>query len=304
VKKYVIWLNWPEKCFRANSSDIAYFKSLVDEDSNVVQVRGEKRFLDELSDATHVITWDFKEEWYLKAKKLVQVCTPGAGRELVAVPHDNSVKVHFGSYHGAIMAENVAAFILAWARGFYLPEMSKRWCRAEVSDKIYPVAGTKAVIAGYGNVGKAIGSLLEKLGIAVVGFGRKNLDRLPFELENADWFVMALPGTEETADFLNRKLLSYLPRKAVVINVGRGKSVDEKALLATLKSKKIAGAYLDVVKGEAAIPGGKTLSDGAIIMNTPLKELPFNLIRTPHSSAFSSDYLKRAFTEMKNDGCL
>lgn len=304
MKKYLIWLDWPEKCFRAGNFDVAYFKSLVPKDAKVLRVRGERRFLRELPDATHVITWDFKEEWYGMAKRLVQVCTPGAGRELVAFPRDNSVKVHFGAYHGEIMAENVAAFILSWARGFFLPEMSKRWCRTEVSDRIFPVAGTKAVIAGFGNVGRAIGSLLEKLGVKVVGFGRKNLKSLPRELKNADWFVMALPGTDETADFLDAKLLSHLPRKAVVVNVGRGKSVDEAALLSALRSKKIAGAYLDVVKGEKSVPGGKTFADGAVIMNTPLEELPCSLVRTPHSSAFSADYLKRAFTEMKNDGCL
>lgn len=304
MSRYVIWLEWPEKCFRACGRDMALFRSLVPARSEVKRVRSERAFIKALKTATHAVTWSFKAEWYALAPRLKVVATPAAGRELVAPPPQGTgVKVHFGAYHGEIISESVAAFVLAWARGFFLPEMRSFWPRTEISGKCRTVSGTRAVVAGYGHVGRKIGEKLSALGVEVSGFGRKNLAGLPQAMRSADWFVMALPGTPETENFLDAKKLALLPRRAVVVNVGRGGCVDEEALLAALKSGSIAGAYLDVCKNEpTASFSRRSGKESRIIALARKGTLPANIVLTPHSSAFSPDYIARSFMEMKNEG--
>ena len=303
----LLWLEWPEKCFRLNANDLAYFKSLVPTEAKVVRARSERAFLKALPTATHVVTWHFKAEWFAKAPKLKLLATPAAGREFVPEKGPAGVRIHFGHYHGKIMSESVAAFMLAWARGFFaIRRVTQDWPRTWMSDKCSLVAGTRAVIAGYGNVGRAIGAKLESLGVDVYGITRHGTfhgskrAKVKGEGEqmNADWFILALPSTTGTDDFLDAALLRKLPRSCVVINVGRGNAVDEKALYAALKSKRLAGAYLDVRKHE---PSATVLESPGYVPE--LARLP-NCIVMPHSSAFDATYLKLCFKELKDDGCL
>jgi len=283
--------------------------------------RSEASFLSNLPAATHAIVWHFKKEWFDRAPRLKVLATPGAGRELVTMDVPSGVTVHFGHYHGAIMGETVVGFILAWARGFFRPELKKPgWQRVALSDKCLTVAGTQAVIVGYGRVGRAIGAKLEALGVTVTGVTRHGLFKSgeaasqPLDgtsksfsacLKTADWLILALPSDTGTDNFLDAALLRKLPCTCVVVNVGRGNAVDEEALVAALKAGRLAGAYLDVFKGEPG-PLQKIVAKGkkAGILGTPPGKLPWNLIRTPHSSAFAADYVKRAFQEMKDDGIL
>ena len=305
---YLVWLNWPERCFRAGAADVAYLKSLVPRGARVVRVAGERAFLRELPEATHAIVWSFRREWFASAPRLRLLATPAAGREFVPTSGPPGVTIHFGGFHGCIMAESVAAFVLAWSRGFFRPELrSKPWPRNELSRVCGEVAGTRAVIAGYGRVGRAVGAKLEALGVSVAGItrhgvfadGRKLPDgRLPGLLSSADWFVLALPSTTGTDGFLSAATLAKLPRRCVVVNVGRGNAVDERALFAALRSRRIAGAYLDVRRHEPS----------ATVLETPgyvpeLADLP-NCVVMPHAAAFSPRYLRRCFDELKEEGLL
>lgn len=308
--RFLVWLEWPEKCFRAQTADMEHLKSLVSAGSEIVRVRSERAFLRELPKATHVISWDFKPEWFAAATRLKVIATPAAGREFVPEHGPDGVKIHFGHFHGPIIAESVAAFVLAWSRGFFAVERHDgEWPRTWLSDKCSSVAGTKAVVVGYGHVGRAIGDKLESLGVEVVGVTRhgvfagsrrigKAVGRNARQFSSADWCILALPSTTGTDDWLDARLIARLPRRCVVVNVGRGNAVDEKALCAALKSRRIAGAYLDVRRHEPS----------ATVLETPgfvseLDSLP-NCVVMPHSSAFDACYLKMCFDELKKDGCL
>ena len=283
-------------------------KGLVPRGSRVVRVRSERAFLKELPRATHAIVWHFRREWFAVAKRLELLATPAAGREFVPETGPRGVKIHFGGFHGPIMAESVAAFALGWARGFFRPELkSSAWPRSELSEVVGELAGTRAVILGYGRVGRAIGEKLSSLGVEVSGLthhgffaGGRRLPSRRFAdfLAKADWLVMALPSTTGTDNFLSAKLIAKLPRRAVVINVGRGNSVDERALAAALKSGRIAAAYLDVRKSE---PTATILESPGYVRE--LADLP-NCFVMPHASAFSPRYLERCFRELKGEGLI
>ena len=316
---YLVWLEWPEKCFRVDAEALRALKGLVPKGSRIVRARTESAFLKALPKATHAIVWEFGPEWFEKALRLRMLATPAAGRELVPTEGPKGVRIHFGHYHGQIIAESVLGFMLCWAKGFFAvgraPRGCRTWPRTWLSDKCFDVAGTKAVIFGYGHVGRAIGAKLESQGVKVYGITRHGtfLGNRTIEQSNnrtilreADWLILALPSTTGTDNYLDAKLIRRLPRRCVVINVGRGNSVDEKALLRALRSGRIAGAYLDVCKHEPSGTGGdrpfRTKAGVRFLGSVP--NLPDNLVVMPHASAFSPRYLKMCFEELKDDGCL
>lgn len=302
MNNYVVYLEWPEKCFRMDAKALNCLKGLVPVGSRVVRARSEAAFLKALPRATHALVWYFREEWFARAPRLRVLATPSAGHELLPVKGPKGVTVHFGHFHGEIMAESAVAFVMAWARGFFLKSNSV-WPRAWMSERVYDVRGTKAVIVGYGHVGRAIGRKLAALGVEVFGYSR-HLHVTPAafraKLREADWLVMALPGDTGTERFLDARLIAKLSRRCVIVNVGRGSTVDEKALFTALKSRRLAGAYLDVRATEPykrfGVPGG--------VKGLPPTPRLDNLVLMPHAAAFSAQYLSRFFRELSDDRCL
>ena len=292
-RSWLLWLNWPVGVFRLDAKSLAVFKSLVAKPGEIITVvRNERAFLRALHNATHAVVWEFRKEWFKLAPKLRVLSTPGAGRELL--PSDAElppgvIRIN-GAFHGTIMAETVVAFMFAHARGIYAAEKFRQdgvlWPRTELSPYCSLVAGTRAVILGYGKIGHAIGTKLEALGVSVIGIRRRNISNLKKECRTANWLIVALPSDTGTDDIVDAAVLRSLPRHAVLINVGRGNAIDEKALAAALKSHRLSAACLDVLKREPLDPSSPLAAD-----------IP-NLHRLPHASAFAPEYLPLFFREL------
>lgn len=316
----LVWLEWNIPSFRLNDESFAYLLKLVPKGEEVRRARGERGFLASLPDADTVITWEFRREWYALAKRMKVLATPAAGREFISQDAPEGVAIHHGRFHGAIMAETVLALMYAWCRGIVCasemrpsrPARATRasaakvahlegvtagsdtpmWPRRALSERCYTLRGTKAVVLGFGSVGRAIGSLLEANGVSVKGIGRRNFGEFGAALPDADWLVLALPGDTGTDDIVDARVLRMMKKSAVVINVGRGNAIDEKALLSALRRRRIAAALLDVFKEEPLDESSPMAAD-----------LP-NLVRLPHASAFSPKYLQMFFDELKECGVL
>ena len=253
--------------------------------------------------------WHFREEWFARAPRLRVLATPSAGREFLPKEGPKGVKVHFGAFHGPIISETVLGFMLAWSRGFF--RKGPLWRRAELSERCGDLEGTTAVIAGFGRIGRAIAARIEPFGVKCIGITRHGIFegsriqgfRGPRDIyRRADWFILALPSDTGTDDFLDERVIRLLPKRCVVINIGRGNSVDERALLAALREGRLAGAYLDVFKQEPTALNPKVGPNGRGL--AALKSVPPNLLRMPHSSAFSPRYLKECFMELLREGLL
>lgn len=114
-------------------------------------------------------------------------------------------------------------------------------------------------------------------------------ENLPEVLAKTDILVMSLPGTEHTRKYLGAEEISYLSPDAYVINVGRGTTIDQKALLQALSEGRIAGAALDVFE-EEPIP-----------QNDPAWDCR-DLLITPHISGnmtlgYTGDYCVKLFCD-------
>jgi phosphoglycerate dehydrogenase-like enzyme len=140
-------------------------------------------------------------------------------------------------------------------------------------------------LLGVGSIGAHLAGTAKHFGMTVRGFTRqsetsKGVDRyyhgdelLQFA-DGLDYLVSVLPRIIETNKIVDEALLEALPNHAVFINVGRGNSVDEAALVRTLKEGKLAAAVLDVFEKEP-VPADHPFWD------TP------NLYMTYHTSAIS-----------------
>ena len=138
-----------------------------------------------------------------------------------------------------------------------------RWAR-EGAFPLSPLSlrGRKAGIYGLGRIGTAIAERLKGFGIEVAYHTRRKREGVPYayyptltELAAAvDILIAIVPKTEETHKTVNAEVLRALGANGVLINVGRGWTVDDEALAAALKDGVIAAAGLDVFHDEPNVP--------------------------------------------------
>jgi lactate dehydrogenase-like 2-hydroxyacid dehydrogenase len=135
----------------------------------------------------------------------------------------------------------------------------------------------KLGILGFGRIGRELAGMARGFSMEI---HYRDLNRLPPELEQGamyhdsdddflrsiDVLSIHVPGTEETRKWLNAARLAIMKRGAIVVNTGRGSSVDDKALIAALKSGHIRAAGLDVFDGEPNVnPGYLTLENVSLL---------------------------------------
>jgi len=190
--------------------------------------------------------------------------------------------------HGAPMRETVALLILGVTRNVRRlvdHQHAHIWDRGDP----WPLlAGKTALVLGSGVSGSAIGKMLQAFGMttvvatrtprAVEGFNRSvMLAELAAVAPQADFVIDVLPGGPEYAGVVSRAVFEAMKPSAVFINVGRGETIDEAALIAALREGRIAGAGLDVVARTPLAP------------DSPLWDMP-NVLLSPHIGGYFREY--------------
>jgi phosphoglycerate dehydrogenase-like enzyme len=116
--------------------------------------------------------------------------------------------------------------------------------------------GSRALIVGFGHIGRAIGRRLAGFGVQVTGVNRTGRDGAltPHawrgRLAEFDWVLLAAPVTGATRAMIGAAELAAMKPTAWLVNVGRGDLVDQDALIEALRGGRIGGAFLDVVTPE------------------------------------------------------
>lgn len=170
--------------------------------------------------------------------------------------------------HAEPMAETVIGGVLHFARGFDFAvraQARRDWDKAAFEDQVgvvREISNATLGILGYGGIGRAVARRALSLGMKVTALrtappddqdgvrmvhGEDGLQTL---LKECEYVVCALPSTEATRHLLNADRIAMLRSDAVVVNVGRGDAIDERALTDALAARRIRGAVLDVFRRE------------------------------------------------------
>ena len=192
--------------------------------------------------------------------------------------------------HGPQMSELALLLMLAFVKRFpqnMRNQDQKIWGRLEVS----LLFNKKVGLLGVGAIGKEIARKCKGFGMTVYGIMSRKRDMefvdhsfgpdgLTDVLKEVDFFINVVPSTPATKKIIKEKELSVMKPTSFFINIGRGDTVDEDALVNVLKAKKIAGAGLDVFCKEP------------LPKDHPLWNLD-NVIIMPHMGGKSDIYMEQ-----------
>ncbi len=206
------------------------------------------------------------------------------------------VLTNVSGIHSVQASEHIFALLLAFARD--LPQairaqQQQRWVSYDQHEHLFELVDRTMALIGIGSIGERTAQIATAMGMHVLGVRRdptvgaagvENMfspDQLLDLLPRADFVVLTVPLTEETRGMIAEEELRAMKSTAYLINVGRGGTVDEDALLEALQEGWIAGAGLDVFETEP-------LSE-----DSPLWQVN-NLIITSHYAGVTPHYHERA----------
>ena len=191
------------------------------------------------------------------------------------------------------IAEHVLGVTIALAR--LLPaalraQAQHHWAQEELETRGRTLQGLHMGIVGLGAIGLEVANIAAPFGFRVSAIRRRvgdpvpagvdavwTPDRLDDLLAQSDVVVIAAPHTPETKRLIGRAQIDRMKAGALLVNVARGKLVDDEALIEALRAGRVGGAALDVFSQEPLDP------------SSPYWDLP-NVIITPHTSGAMQDY--------------
>ena len=232
-----------------------------------------------------------------ECKQMSWLALPFAGVEVFLKPgvlRDDVILTNSSGAYGLIISEHIVMVLLMLLRkeaGFVKGQLEHVW-EAPVWQKT--IKDSKIVILGTGDIGGNTAKRLKAFEPSkIIGINRsgkintkfasyfdeiETIERLDSVLEAGDIVIMCMPATKETNNLVGQKELEKIGHDGIVINVGRGQAVDEKALVEMLEKGEIYGAALDVFSQEP------------IEKNSKLWDVA-NLIITPHiAGKLTNDY--------------
>ena len=246
-----------------------------------------------------VITGHPRAQWLKNAGKLRWLHLQSAGvngyekRETYA--REDVIVTRAAGVHAPAMAEHALGMALSLTRKLpelYTHQLAGKWEAVHARKELHDA---EVLMLGTGYLASAITPLVKAFGCRITGLRRDTgkplppgYDRmLPPEklheaLSQADYIFSTLPFTEKTRHLLDRAAFAAVKPGAILVNIGRGGTIDHEALLEALEDGRLAGAGLDVTEPEP-LPEGH-----------PLWKAP-NVIITPHCSAWSDATDKRRY---------
>jgi lactate dehydrogenase-like 2-hydroxyacid dehydrogenase len=167
-----------------------------------------------------------------------------------------------------VLTEEVAdlAIGLMLAAVRQLPQADRYLREGKWLERPFPLTaslrGRTVGILGLGRIGKAIATRLEAFGLEIAYHGRNPQTDVPYRYyptlagmaHDVHILMVVAPGGSETKQIVNAEVLKALGPEGVLINVGRGSVVDERALIAALTTRTILTAGLDVFEDEPRVP--------------------------------------------------
>lgn len=219
-----------------------------------------------------------------RSPRLRWLCTPFAGvdqftgKDAFASP--DAVLTNSSGAYGVTISEHVVMMILEILRRQqdYSAIVQNRAWRRDLP--VRSIRDSRIALLGTGDIGRETAKRLRAFEpAALLGVNRSGenpaqlfdrvitQDKLEEILPSAEIVILSLPSTKETERMLNARRLALLPDRALVVNVGRGSAIDQKALEKELRQGRLFAA-LDVFEQEP-LPAGDPLWDCPNLLLTP-----------------------------------
>lgn len=218
---------------------------------------------------------------------------PGSTRTLLAdFPHLRVYNLH---HNAAPTAEMAIALLMAAAK-FLLPIdrefRENNWVPRYETNPALLLEGQTALILGFGHIGQRVGLVCQAMGMQVIGVRRSQnaslvpglqaevhpIDRLDQLLPRAHVLIVTLPITAHTEGLVGIRQLSCMLPGGLLVNVGRGRVVDQAALYQALDDGTLSAAGVDVWYNYPDSPEQRA--------STPPSDHPFheldNIVMSPH----------------------
>ena len=257
---------------------------------------------DYVGDVEILFTLSLRPDQFKVAKKLKWLHCPAAAVHQFSFPefvNSDVILTNGRDVHGPVVAEHVMALIFALAKNLHLSarfQQKREWGQEPVwYAKPHPrlIAGATLGLVGLGSIGRPVAKHASALGMRVIATrgnpekgsaeGVQEIVPLDQLLANSDYVVLAAPITAETEYLMGAKQFAQMKPDACLINVGRGQLVDDSALIAALREKRIGGAALDVFEKEPLPP------------TSPYWDLE-NVLITPHTAGLADKLWEREYT--------
>jgi len=252
-----------------------------------------------LPDADAAFTPFVDRDVFRSASRLRWVQSPAVGVGSLMFPELLASPVVITSARGIrarSMAEHVLGVTIALARKLPVAiraQIEHRWAQDELegaSVDVRTLQGQRMGIVGLGAIGLELAKIAAPFGFRISAIRRRvdepkpdgvedvwPPDRLADLLAQSDVVVLAAPQTPETKRLIGKAELDRIKRGALLVNIARGKLVDDDAVIAALRDGRLGGAALDVFSEEPLDP------------SSPYWDLA-NVIVTPHTSGAMQDY--------------
>lgn len=282
--------------FRYEKKHLDAIKSVSPSSTVTIVEKHSARLNAVMPDAEILILESINQEELRRAKKLRWIHATAAGvASLVETLNSRPVLLTNSSgVHPVPIAEHVFTFLLTFARNMhrmYRAGLEKRWNRDAEQYPIFELHGKTIGIVGYGRIGEEIAKLSRAFDMKVLAYASTkksspHIDQsyvkseLITLLQQSDFVVNCLPLTKQTQGMFDYSLFKHMKKSAYFINIGRGQTVVETAMVKALKNKTIAGAALDV------------FSEEPLPEKSPLWKME-NVIITPHTAGWTPYYIDR-----------
>lgn len=257
---------------------------------------------DALNDADALITFLLKKELIEKAGKLKWIQALSAGVDFYPLNYiqENNIALTTGKgVHKIHMSEYAISMLIIAARRIdtmIINQTKSLWNQGIPQEEIY---GKKLGIIGLGSIGKEIAKKAAVMGMEVYGIKNTvapvesvkevySIDKLDIIAKNCDYIINLLPHTPETNKIIDSSFFDLLKSNAVVLNMGRGGTVNEQDLLSALTDRKFRLYISDVFEKEP------------LPEDNPLWKLD-NIVITPHLCGPNTHYLDKAYVIIKKN---
>lgn len=183
------------------------------------------------------------------------------GMPLDALKQRGTIVTNGAGINAITIAEYVVMGMLTVAKGYrdVVRAQERREWLIDSPGKA-ELYGSKALLLGYGAIGKLVEERLKGFAVDVTvvrrspGANSLSPDQWRARLGEFDWVILAVPATAETDGMIGAAELAAMKRSATLINIARGSVVDQDALVTALNEQQIAAAFLDVTTPEPLPP--------------------------------------------------